>query len=174
MTREDETEPIHDDALDRIRAEAVKRQQDQVTTAAEKVGTRRRPRQRTSAENDPPSVPAMPTADSPPLLAAATQVDVESVSSTQMSQSAQTASNFDSAMPSVEPEYWQPGSRLGGRVSPESAADFSSTTKDRGLMLAAAILVVAILVAVGLYVLGSVLASDDGSPVGIDGTEQSE
>jgi len=204
MANDDETAPIDDDGLEQIRAAAAKQQHsgdDKADSPGQRRRPRKRanpPVPRTFVEQtNPISPPVLPT-ESPVAEAAPESVSAEPARISEAADAAgPLASPVDhgstaeplapaagiartepaSAAPveaaRADSGHWQPGSRLSARVNP-NPAPVRRKSSDRGLIVAAVILVVALLVAIGLYLVANAVVSDDGLPVDGQETEQSE
>jgi len=196
MTNDDDTSPIDDDALEQIRAEAVRQQSTGDETIAA-PGVRRRPRKRAKPASQPPAADR-PNPTAPPDFAVEAPVAETSpkpvpVPHPETEQSIDAAAPdtepVDPAPPSgfgsshnapvqrdtadAEPSSWQPGSRLSTRVNPNPVPVLRKSS-DRGMVVAAVILVVALLVAIGLYLVANAIVSDDGPTADVEETEQIE
>jgi len=195
VTEHDETSPVDTDALARIRDEAVKSQA--ASSPVSSTGARRRPRKRAGSESGPTTSVSRPEriGMSPPSMGAEAVPEFdypeEELKLWALSESAVAPTAVGLAPAGSEsvgadlpldrnsaPDssgYWQPGSRLGVRVNDKPPPLAVRKSSGRGALLAFVIVALAIVIAVGLYLLANALVDGDEGPVeGNDGTEQSE
>jgi len=118
-------------------------------------GARRRPRKRATAPEA-----AVPARAPSPFTTSSFDEDADQPEPNSLTTQADTRPAVTQQV--AAPRYWEPGPRLHARVHSDAAPMSIASRPDRGARIATAILAVALLIAIGLYLLANVLVDDSG------------
>lgn len=165
------TEPVDARLIEEVKANAERSQRSK--ELAQPTGQRRRPRKRVASDAAAPIATgqAMHSTNDDRVV-----VDLTKDEDGQNSGRSVGETEPPEIPPNVERDplrseaartssYWEPRSRLGGRVSLSAPGPTNTPRRDRGVMIAVAVLLICALIAIGLYLVATVAIgnSDDGA-----------